>query len=93
MPVIIFGRIFAEREEQYVALFTTYRGHIFSVFAKVKLADKLDITSRIAEVFLALIEDTGYLPSYNYVVELDQDMLSVGEWHGSGGSFEFYSVF
>lgn len=80
MPVILFGRIFPDRCEQYVALFTTFRGHIFSVFVKVALNSKMDMTSRIAETFLALIEDTGYLPSYNYVVELEDNTVRVGEW-------------
>lgn len=79
-PVILFGRIFPKRCEQYVALFTTFRGHIFSVFAKVALNDRLDMTSRISEVFLALIEDTGYLPSYRYVVEVEENTVRVGEW-------------
>lgn len=77
MPVILFGRIFAERNQQYVALFTTYRGHIFSIYAKVNLSEKMDITSRVAEVFLALVEENGYLPSYNYVLEVDEDTVRV----------------
>lgn len=78
--MILFGRIFPKRNEQYVALFTTFRGHIFSVFAKVTLNETLDLTSRISEVFLALVEDTGYLPSYNYVVEVENDKVTICKW-------------
>ena len=78
-PVILFGRIFAEELQQYVALFTVFRGITFSMFAKVALKDSLDMTSRISEVFLALIEDAGYLPCYNYLVEVEENTAKVGK--------------
>lgn len=86
-PVILFGRIFPDRNEQYVALFTVFRGHIFSIYAKVTLNENLDLTSRISEVFLALVEETGYLPSYNYVLEVNQDTVKICEW------YSFYFIF
>lgn len=76
-PVIIFGRIFPERNEQYAAIFTTFRGHIFTMFARMVLIENMDLTSRITEVFLALIEENGYLPSYNYVVRVEGDEAKV----------------
>lgn len=76
-PVLIFGRIFPERNQQYVVIFTTFSGHIFSCFAKVTLNPDMDLTSRMTEVFLALIEDNGYLPSYNYVVLVEEDKVQV----------------
>lgn len=78
-PVILFGRIFPERGEQYAACFTTFRGHIFSAFFKILLNKNLNIISRISEVFLGLIEDTGYLPCYNYVLSVQNETAKVGK--------------
>lgn len=76
IPVVLFGRIFPK--EQYVAIFTSYRGHVFRMFARVVLNDNMDLTSRISEMFLALIEDSGYLPSFSYVVDVDNNHMRIG---------------